>query len=56
MAQKQCNHCGLWKDEEEFNWRSKSLGIRHPTWRERAHSFNQDTTKGMPKNGICSII
>jgi len=20
MAQKKCNHCGLYKDEEEFNW------------------------------------
>ncbi|MFO7679715.1 MAG: hypothetical protein R6X34_06655 [Chloroflexota bacterium] len=24
----QCNHCGEWKDESEFNWRWKALGIR----------------------------
>ena len=31
---KNCNHCGKYKDEEEFNWRYKVLGIRHPTCRE----------------------
>jgi hypothetical protein len=29
-----CNHCNLPKVEEEFNWRYKTLGIRHPTCRE----------------------
>ena len=29
-----CNHCGVPKDPEEFNWRYKALGIRHPTCRE----------------------
>ena len=28
MTKKKCNHCGQLKDEEEFNWRYKSLGIR----------------------------
>ena len=34
MAKKNCNHCGKYKDEEEFNWRYKALGIRHPTCRD----------------------
>jgi hypothetical protein len=29
-----CNHRQLEKDPEEFNWRYKSLGLRHPTCRE----------------------
>lgn len=30
MATKVCRDCGLEKDEEEFNWRYKGLGIRQP--------------------------
>jgi len=30
----QCNSCLQWKDEEEFNWRYKALGIRQPACRE----------------------
>jgi hypothetical protein len=41
MTKKVCNHCGVEKDEEEFNWRFKSLGIRHPTCRECAHGHNK---------------
>src|SRR3990172_2519838 len=41
MSRKICNHCGLSKDEEEFNWRFKSLGIWHPTCRECAHGHNK---------------
>jgi hypothetical protein len=33
MAQKKCNHCGVYKDEEEFNWRSNSLEQRNKTCR-----------------------
>ena len=29
-----CNHCKEYKEEDQFNWRYKSLGIRHPTCRE----------------------
>lgn len=49
MAKKVCNHCGIEKDEEEFNWRYKALGIRHPTCRECAHSFNKDYYEGDAK-------
>src|SRR5512139_1649024 len=31
---KQCNMCFQWKEEEEFNWRWKALGIRQPACRE----------------------
>jgi hypothetical protein len=31
---KKCDHCRKEKDEEEFNWRYKALGIRHNTCRE----------------------
>src|SRR5687768_4988116 len=31
---KRCDHCKFMKEEEEFNWRYKSLGIRHTTCRE----------------------
>ena len=31
---KKCATCGKLKDESEFNWRWKKLGIRHPTCRE----------------------
>ena len=49
MAQKRCNHCQQLRDEEEFNWRYKSLGIRHPTCRDCAHSFNKDYYEGDAK-------
>jgi hypothetical protein len=49
MAQKKCNHCGKYKDEEEFNWRYKALGIRHPTCRDCAHGFNKDYYEGDAK-------
>jgi len=31
---KNCNTCGKRKEDDEFNWRYKSLGIRHPTCRD----------------------
>jgi hypothetical protein len=49
MAQKKCNHCKEWKDEEEFNWRWKSLGIRHKTCRDCAHRFNKNYYEGDAK-------
>ena len=49
MAKKICNHCGQKKDEEEFNWRYKVLGIRHPTCRECAHAHNKTYYEGDAK-------
>ncbi len=31
---KQCARCGEYKDEEEFNWRWKSLGVRQSICRD----------------------
>ena len=42
MAKKNCNHCGLYKDKEEFNWRYKELGIRHNTCRECQHQHQDN--------------
>lgn len=39
---KQCSTCHQWKDEGEFNWRYKSLGIRHPTCRECHKPFRKN--------------
>jgi len=39
---KNCNHCGQLKDDEEFNWRYKSLGIRHKTCRECQHEHQDN--------------
>lgn len=49
MAMKTCNHCGKYKDEEEFNWRYKALGIRHPTCRECIHEINKVYFEGSAK-------
>lgn len=46
---KNCNHCGKHKDEEEFNWRFKSLGIRHKTCRDCMHGFNKTYFEGNAK-------
>jgi hypothetical protein len=49
MAKKNCNHCGLYKDEEEYNWRFKSLGVRHKTCRNCMHEFNKTYFEGDAK-------
>ena len=49
MEQKKCNHCKKWKDEEEFNWRYKSLGVRNKTCRECQHGFNKTYYEGDAK-------
>jgi hypothetical protein len=49
MAQKKCNHCQQLKDEEEFNWRYKALGMRHPTCRDCHHGFNKTYYEGDAK-------
>jgi hypothetical protein len=44
-----CNHCGEEKREEEFNWRYKALGIRHPTCRECQKPFRRNWYQGSAK-------
>jgi hypothetical protein len=41
-----CNHCLKEKDPEEFNWRYKALGIRHPTCRECQKPFRKNWYEG----------
>lgn len=50
MAEKKCNHCGKWKDDKEFNWRFKSLGIRNKACRDCQHSFNKAYYEGEAKD------
>jgi hypothetical protein len=49
MALKRCNHCHEWKDEEEFNWRYKTLGVRNPACKGCQHSFNKNYYEGDAK-------
>ena len=44
-----CNHCLKEKDPEEFNWRYKALGIRHPTCRECQKPFRKNWYEGSAK-------
>jgi hypothetical protein len=46
LDMKQCVTCKQWKDEEEFNWRYKALGIRHPTCRECHKGFRKNWYEG----------
>ena len=46
---KKCNHCGQYLPDEAFNWRYKSLGIRHPTCRDCQHQFNKAYFEGPAK-------
>lgn len=41
-----CNHCLKEKKEDEFNWRYKALGIRHPTCRECQKPFRKNWYEG----------
>jgi hypothetical protein len=49
MSKKICNHCGLEKDETEFNWRFKALGIRNPACKDCQHAFNKTYYEGDAK-------
>lgn len=42
MSKKVCVTCSKEKDEEEFNWRYKHLGVRHKTCRECHHGFQDN--------------
>ncbi|MEO7839280.1 MAG: hypothetical protein ABIU06_08020 [Anaerolineales bacterium] len=46
---KKCDHCKGWKDETEFNWKFKSLGVRHNTCRECKHGFDKKYFEGPAK-------
>jgi hypothetical protein len=43
---KQCATCKQWKEEESFNWRYKSLGVRHPTCRDCHKPFRRNWYEG----------
>lgn len=49
MATKICNRCLKEKDVEEFKWRYKALGIRHPTCRECQKPFRRNWYEGSAK-------
>jgi len=43
-VEKKMKKCATYKkekEETEFNWRYKALGMRHPTCRECMHKFNK---------------
>lgn len=46
---KQCNSCLQWKEEEDFNYRYKSLGVRHPTCKECQKGFRNNWYEGEAK-------
>lgn len=46
MTQKKCNHCGEWKDEEEFSWRYKSVGVRNKACKTCMVEFNRKYYQG----------
>jgi hypothetical protein len=46
---KVCNSCGILKNEEEFNYRYKYLGIRHPTCKECQKGFRKNWYEGKAK-------
>jgi len=46
MTEKKCDHCKKFKDEEEFNWKFKSLGVRHKTCRECMKPFRKNWYEG----------
>lgn len=46
---KQCATCHQWKNDEDFNWRYKVLGVRHPTCRECHKSFRKNWYEGDAK-------
>jgi len=44
--EKKCDHCKKYKDEEEFNWKFKALGVRHKTCRECMKPFRKNWYEG----------
>ena len=50
MTTKICNHCLQEKDENEFNWRYKTLGVRNKACKGCQHSFNKTYYEGDAKD------
>ena len=46
---KYCYHCQKWKEEEEFSWRFKSLGVRDSTCKECKKPYNEKYFSGPAK-------
>ena len=46
---KKCDHCKELKEDDQFNWRYKSLGVRHNTCRECKHGFDKKYFEGPAK-------
>jgi len=46
MTTKKCDHCKKFKEEDEFNWRYKALGVRHKTCRECMKPFRKNWYEG----------
>lgn len=46
---KKCDHCKEFKEEDQFNWKFKSLGVRHKTCRDCMHGFNKKYFEGSAK-------
>jgi len=46
---KRCNSCGIEKEETEFNYRYKALGIRQPTCKECQKGFRKNWYEGEAK-------
>jgi|SRR5687767_4324495 len=38
---KKCDHSKEFKEDDQFNWKFKSLGVRHKTCRDCMHGFNK---------------
>ncbi len=49
MGTKTCNHCHQIKDEMEFSWRYKALGIRNNACKECQVAFNKNYYEGEAK-------
>ncbi len=52
---KQCATCREWKKEDDFNWRFKSLGIRHPTCRECHKPFRKNWYENNKKRHLQQV-
>jgi hypothetical protein len=46
---KKCDVCKQLKDEEEYNWKWKNLGIKDATWRSCRKEYNKEYFNGSAK-------